>query len=293
MRVRTALTVTVVALIFWACGTAVVAEVRDGNYAAQVPTAEQYAAPTAVDIPGGFTALRASAVDQIELTLAGDVVTFRVDGADVANRTVVERVKVVDSEGIGPLKGQREVLILGADPLDLGGLRIESPAIWQGSFGESPVVTVKTWDPAERGPAISCGPEEPCLLLTSGVDPIGHYANANNPALGENPITFVEIFEEFIEFGLDSGQVVRTDRVDTPIMGCGFAAAASWDVSEAVGLDFDDPVLIHTLCPAVPGASIQLVIMERDAVPLLASLSEATDGEWCQASPACLWFVPE
>ena len=86
---------------------------------------------------------------------------------------------------------------------------------------------------------------------------------------------------------------MRTDRIDTPINGCGLSATASWDVPETVGLEFDDPVLIHTLCPSVPGASIQLVIMERDAVPVLASLSEASDGEWCQAGPACLWFVPE
>lgn len=293
VRVRIAVTLPLVALIFGACGSAVVSAVRDGTYAALVPTAEQYEAPSAVDIPGGFTLLRASAVDQVELSVAGDIVTFRVDGADAGSRIVVERLNVVDREGSGPFKGQREVLILGESPLDLGALRIESPAIWQGGFAESPVVTLKTWDPGERGPAISCGPDESCLLLTSGVDPIGHYANANDPALGQNPITSIEIFEAIIEFALDSGQVVRTDRVDTPIIGCGLAATASWDVSEAVGLEFDDPVLIHTLCPAVSGASIQLVIMERDAVPVLASLSEATDGEWCQASPACLWFVPE
>ena len=173
---------TVLALTFGACGGAVVTQVRDGTYAAQVPTAEQYAAPAAVGIPGGFTSLSASAVDEVELSVVGDILTFRVDGADAASRNVVERLEVIDSEGSGPFKGQREVLILGADPLDLGGLRIENPVIWPGSFAENPVITLKTWDPAERGPGISCGPDEPCLLLTSGVDPIGHYANANDPA---------------------------------------------------------------------------------------------------------------
>ena len=49
---------------------------------------------------------------------------------------------------------------------------------------------------------------------------------------------------------------------------------------------------LHTLCPTNRGASIQMVIMERSAIPVLAPLGITTDGEWCPASVDCLWFAP-
>ena len=142
-------------LVVGACGGAAVEAVADGTYQALVPTAAQLADPGAGDIPGGFTSLHAGGVESVAVRIEGGAVTFAVDGTDAATRLVVERITVVDSEGSGPFKAQKQVLILGPEPLVLGDLSIPAPVIWPGSFEESPVITVKPQDSAERGPAVS------------------------------------------------------------------------------------------------------------------------------------------
>lgn len=51
-----------------------------------------------------------------------------------------------------------------------------------------------------------------CLLLTSGVDPVGGYEDANNPALDENPIAMIEATATSIGFTLDADRTVETTR---------------------------------------------------------------------------------
>ena len=276
-----------------ACAGPVIGRVGDGTYRALVPSSEQFATDAAEDIPGGFAALRDAEIDEIEVHIASDEVTFRLDGTDALTLRVVDRIEVRDSEGSGPFKAEKEVLVLGADALILGGLGIEDPAVWPGSFEESPVITVKPWNPDERGPGVSCGADEDCLLLSSGVDSTGRYENANDPSLDESPVASIEVADEFVEFSLATGQEFRTSREgESSTRTCGLSATAVWDVPIEVGLGMADPVLVHTLCPSNPGAAIRLVIMERTEIPVLAPLSIASDGEWCRAGPECLWFVP-
>jgi hypothetical protein len=275
------------------CGESVIGGVNDGVYRARVPSREQFAGDVADDIPGGFAALRAAEIDQVELRIDGDDVTFTLDGTDTAIRRIVERLEVTDREGSGPFKGRKEVLVLRDDALFLGGLLIDEPVIWPGSFEGSPVVTVKPRDPEERGPDVSCAADESCLLLSSGADPTGHYANANDPALEESPVASIQVADEFVEFTLGTGQKVRTSRNDessTP--ACGLSETLLWDVPAEIDLAMDDPVLVNTVCPSTPGAALQLVIMERAEIPVLAPLGTTTDGEWCTAGLDCLWFVP-
>jgi hypothetical protein len=276
-----------------ACAGPVIGRVGDGTYRALVPSSEQFAADAAADIPGGFVVLRDAEIDEVEVSITGDDVTFRLNGVDAVTLRVMDRIEVRDSEGSGPFKAEKEVLVLGDAALVLGELIIVDPAVWPGSFEESPVVTIKPWNLDERGPGVSCGADEDCLLLSSGVDPTGRYENANDPSLDESPVASIEVADQFVEFTLDTGQQFRTSREsESSTRTCGLSATAEWDVPIEVGLGMADPVLVHTLCPSNPGAAIRLVIMERTEIPVLAPLSTASDGEWCRAGPACLWFVP-
>jgi hypothetical protein len=280
-------------LVLSSCGESVIAGVDDGAYRALVPTTEQFAVDNARDIPGGFTVLRDAGINEVDLRVAGDEVTFRLDGADAVTRQVLDRLELTNREGSGPFKGKTEVLVLGDDALVLGELSIAEPVIWPGTFDESPVITVKPRDPEERGLGVSCGSNESCLLLSAGVDPIGRYENVNDPQLGESPIALIEVAGDFVEFTLRTGQQVRASRADessTP--ACGLSETLLWDVPAEIDLAMEDPVLIHTLCPSTPGAATQLTIMERAEIPLLAPLGSATDGEWCFPDVDCLWFLP-
>lgn len=283
-----------VALLVGSCGATTVG-VADGSYAALVPTMEQLEHANASDIPGGFAVLASGTTGRIELLLEGDAATFRLDGAIAAARTVADRITVVDSEGSGPFKAHKEVLDLGTDALTLGALTIDHPVIWPGSFEDSPVVTLKPWNPDERGPAVSCRADETCLLLTAPLDPAGSYADANDPALNQNPIAAIDITADSIEYTLDTGKQVRSSRDGaSTVRACGLAESLIWAVPATVGLALDEPVLVHTPCPSTPGSAIQLVIMERSEVPALAPLGESTDGgDWCSPGTGCLWFVPE
>ncbi len=276
-----------------ACGPVVV-DVELGLYQALVPSAEQIEIDVGQNLPGGFSALRDAGVDLVELRVDGDQASFLLDGVDTATRQVIERLQIQDSEGSGPFKAEKEVLILGGGPLTLAGLTITDPVIWPGSFDGSPVVTVKQRNADERGPGVSCGPDESCLLLTAGVDALGGYEDVNNPALDQNPIATIEVTDAGVEFILDSGETVRSGTASQSVTrGCGLSETATWEVPAAAGLALEDPVAIHTLCPTNPGASIQMVIMERSAIPVLAPLGPTTtDGEWCSASSDCLWFAP-
>lgn len=274
------------------CGRAVV-HIEDGVYRASVPSAQQFALDAEGVIPGGFRVLRDAGASTIELRIEDDQVTFRLDGTDLATRPVVDRRSVSDKEGSGPFKAAKELLLLGNDALVVGGLVIEAPVIWPGSFDGSPIVTIKQYDPAERGPSVSCRSDEGCLVLTAPVDPAGGYANANDPDVDECPVTSIRVTDEFIEFTVDPERVVRTDRDQESVVGaCGISETVMWEVPAEVGLTIEDPVLVHTECSLTPGASIQLIIMEREAVPVLAPLTAGSDGAWCSASPRCWWFAP-
>ena len=139
-----------VSLTLGACGGATAPGVTDGTYRALVPTAEQFTVGSSDDIPGGFAPLRDDGIDEVEVLVMDDQATFRLDGDAPITREVSERRTVRDSEGSGPFKGTKEVLVLGAEPLVLGGLTIEEPVIWPGSFENSPVITLKPADPDER-----------------------------------------------------------------------------------------------------------------------------------------------
>jgi hypothetical protein len=294
MRRQIVLTLLLAGLSAGACGRPVIVQVDESvDYKALVPSVDQFAVPEARDIPGGFAALREAGFDQVALVFEGDQVTFRLDGNDVVTRRVVDRVVVRDKEGSGPFKAEKEVLVLGDDPLVLGGLSINEPVIWPGSFYENAVITIKPWDPEEAGPAVSCSGDEKCLLLSAGFDPIGRYEDANNPDLNENPIASIEISDEVVEFTLDTGQQFKTSRHDGSLTdACGLSQTEVWDVPAEVDLEMEDPVLVHTVCPTTPGRSIQLVILQRGDIPVLARLGAEFDGEWCSAGPDCLVFAP-
>ncbi len=282
------------AFIAAACGTPYVYVVQPGSYSALVPSAEQLETDAGQELPGGFAALRNAGLETVELRIDDEEVTFLLDGTETATRGITDRVQITDSEGSGPFKAEKEILVLGSDPLVLAGLTITEPVLWPGSFEESPVVTLKERDPSERGPTVSCGPDESCLLLSSGVSPIGSYEDSNNPELDQNPISTIDVTEATIKFSLDDGQVVSVDTATSRSVsrGCGLAETDVWDVPTAVQLSIQDPVLVHTVCPSTPGEPIQLVIMERLDIPLLAPLETPGDGSWCSASPTCLWFAP-
>lgn len=293
MRRRAGLALALLSLVVSACGRPVVYEVEDGVYRALVPSAEQFDDDGVRGIPGGFASLREAGINLVELTLEGDDVTFRLDGKDVVTRKVVDHLIVRDREGSGPFKAEKELLVLGNEPLVLGALSITEPVVWPGSFEGSPVITVKSRDPEERGPGVSCRADEQCLLLSSGVDPTGRYEDANNPELNENPIASIRVSDDSVEFTLDTGQQVRISRSGESLTGaCGLSETAVWDVPAEVDLAMHDPVLIHTVCPSSPGGAIQLIVMPRAQIPALAPLGAGTDGDWCSAGPDCLWFAP-
>ena len=292
VRLRTALSVTVLGLWLAGCATTTGWPVDDATYVAIVPTSGQLATEASKDLPGGFAVLRASGVDTIEVSVEGDQITFRIDDGDPLIRPVTDRFVVQDREGSGPFRGSREVLALGDDPLTIGELALADPVIWPGSFEDSPVITLKSRDEEDRGPAVSCGPTERCLLLTSGTDPVGGYEDANNPQLEENPISTINVSVNSIEFVLDSGEVVKMDRnEELSTNACGLSVTTVWNLADTVELDIEDPVLVHAACPSTPG-DIYLAIMERTAIPVLAPLGPDLAGEWCQPGPACLLFVP-
>lgn len=60
--------------------------------------------------------LREAGINQVELALEGDEVTFRRDERDVLTRSVADRITVRDREGSGPFKANKELLVLGNDP---------------------------------------------------------------------------------------------------------------------------------------------------------------------------------
>ena len=281
------------ALVAAGCGTGTGYEVTDGTYLSLVPSLEQFGDDVDSALPGGLIRLRQDAVDSIEVEIRGVEVIIRLDGIDTASSNITDRLEITDSEGSGPFKAKRQILVLGEGPLDLGGLVINDPVIWPGSFEESPVITLKPFNPDERGPVVSCAADEQCLLLSSGVDPAGAYADANNPDLNENPIDSILIDGQSIDFTLDTGRQVSTSAsAGSFTRACGLSKNRVWDLPAELGLAIDDPVLIHTLCPSTPGAGIQLVIMNRPAIPLLAPLTEAQEGNWCEPGPECLLFVP-
>ncbi len=293
MRARSGAVLVLVSIAMTACTGPVVVGVADGTYTALVPTTEQLALDAAGDIPGGFAELRASGVDDLVVLVEGDEVSFQLDGKPVASREVVERVDVVDREGSGPFKAQKQVLILGSESLVLGELSIDEPVIWPGSFEGSPVITVKPWNPDERGPDVSCAVDEACLLLSSPISPTGRYENVNNPELGPSPVSSIEITDDVIEFARATDSPVRADGEARSISrACGMSATPVWDVPPEAGVEMGDPVLVHTLCPSQPGAAIRLVIMERAELPVLAPLGSTADGAWCIPGPSCLIFAP-
>lgn len=278
-------------LIVSGCGAVIVA-VDEEIYSALVPAAAQLDADAGGIIPGGFGPLRAGGDGAIEVVVELDRVTFRLDGTDVATRTVTDRVVVQDKEGSGPFKAKKEVLILGVEALRLGELVIPDPVIWPGSFEGSPVIRLKPWDNREREP-VSCDATEACLLLARATTTQGTYADANDPSTAQNPIESIQVGDSFIEFIRDDGEKVRIDSApDSTSFACGLMESPVWDVPVGVGLSMNDPVLVHTLCPINPGASIQLNVMERGEIPLLAPGPPYSDGEWCTAGSQCLWFVP-
>jgi hypothetical protein len=283
---------TAVALV-GGCGGAAVSEVIEGSYESLVPSAEQIAVDVEGALPGGVVRLRDDGFERVDVEIGADQVTFVLDGTEVATHRIGERVAVTDDEGSGPFKAKRQVLVLSDGPLVLGGLRIDDPVIWPGSFEGSPVITITSRDLGERGPTMSCRADAACLLLSSGVDPTGSYADANDPELGENPIDTIDIDDSSVVLTLDDGDRVGLDiGAGTTSNACGLSETSLWDVPSELGLGLDDPVLVHTLCPSTPGAAVQLVIMDRSAIPVLAPLTEETEGEWCRAGGDCLLFVP-
>ena len=290
---RTRLVVlAVISMALVSCGGPVRGQVSDASYQSLVPSIEQFATPEGADIPGGFVLLGESGVAMVEMQINGDQVKWFLDGEEVAQRTVEERMVVRDSEGSGPFKAEKEVLVLGDEPLVLASLIIERPVVWPGSFEGDPVVTVKSRDPDERGPVVSCGAEELCLLLSAGFDPVGRYEDANNPELDENPLASIRVTETAIEFTMDSDQEVSVSREgELWTRSCGFSETFVWDVPAEVGIGMDDPVLVQAACPTAPGDQL-LHIFERADMPDLVPIGPEFGGEWCRPSPDCLMFVP-
>ena len=293
MSCRAAVAVSMTVLVAAGCGAGTSSgyQVAEGTYRSQVPSTEQLRLDIGGSLPGGVAQLRKQGIDRLEVDINADQVKFRLDGVDSAAANIVDRVNVTDREGSGPFKAKKQLLVLG-EPLVLGELVINDPVVWPGSFEQSPVITIKPRTPGERGPDVSCRADEPCLLLSSGVDPAGRYADANNPALDENPIDSILINDKSVEVTLDTGKHVTIPTKNASFTrACGLSENRMWDLPAELGLPFDDPVLVHTLCPSTPGTN-QLMIMGRSAIPTLAPLTEARGGEWCPPGPGCLFFVP-
>ncbi len=285
----------VLLLVFLAsgCGSgSTTYRVIPGTYSAFVPSIEQFDLDGATTIPGGFAALRLRSVSRIDVRVEEKSVTFSLDDGGTTILAIAERKVVSDREGSGPFKAKKELLLL-SDDLAIGGLVIPTPAVWPGSFEGSPVITVKVYDPAERGPDVSCGPSERCILVSSGTDPSGRYERITPPGGKQDSVASVRVTENLVEFTLDDGRTIESPaNPRSSTRACGLAESPVWDVPAALGLPMADPVLVHTVCPTNPGASIQFVIIERAAIPVLAPLAADSDSEWCDAGPACLWFAP-
>lgn len=292
MRKRLVLALVTMALLSPSCIEPVVARVEDGKYQALVPTSGQFDSPGADHIPGGFVALSDSDVAMIQMEVSADEVKVTLDGGEAMSRAIEERVIVRDSEGSGPFKAEKEILVLGDDPLVLADLTIDRPVIWPGGFEGSPVITLKPRDPDERGPVVPCGADQNCLLLSSGVEPDGRYEDANNPELDENPVASIEVTETAIVYTMDSDELVEVTRDGEFLTrSCGLSETYVWVVPGQVGLDMDDPVLVQAACPSTPGDTL-LTIFESSAMPELARLGPEFGGEWCLPDPNCLLFVP-
>ncbi len=274
--------------------------VDDGAYGALVPTTEQWADERSEEIPGGFAALRADGAERVVVRIAGDTVTFELDGETAATRTVVESRDLQDREGSGPFKAETRVLDLGAEPLVLGSLRVSDPVIWySGGYESTEVIAIRPGDAAERGPIAPCtAADEHCLELPLGEirvgDPTGDYTDINEPGTAQNPVTRVRVTATDIVYALDSGEEVRSSREDESLVrACALRKSAMWPVPAEVGLALDDPVLVETSCPLPSGEAPSLTVMERGAVPVLAPLAPEGGGEWCRPGPECLWFLDE
>lgn len=274
--------------------------VDDGVYGALVPTTAQWADERSDAIPGGFAALAADGAGRVVVRIDGDNVTFELDGESVANRTVVERRAVKDSEGSGPFRSETQVLALGNEPLVLGSLSVSDPVIWNAGGDESTaVIAIKPWDPDERGPIVQCvAAADQCLQLPAGDtlvgDPTGDYTDMNDPTSAENPLADIRVTASDVVYTLDNGREVRTSRDDEFLVRtCAVRETAVWPVPADVGVAFDDPVLVETSCPLPYGEGSTLTVMERVALPVLAPLAPERGGEWCQPGPDCLWFLDE
>lgn len=125
---------------------------------------------------------------------------------------------------------------------------------------------------------MSCGADERCLLLSSGVDPVGRYEDANNPELDENPVASIDVSETAVEFMLDSNERIRMSREGESLTrSCGLSETTVWDIPAEVGLEMDDPVLVQAACPTTPG-DMMLHIFERADMPVLAPLDARFGG---------------
>ncbi len=284
------------------CGSSTGLGVEDGTYSAIVPSDSQFAEDSGRGIPGGFAVLRDSGVTRVEVAIEGDSVRFLIDDAattdrSVVERHVVERFSVRDREGSGPFKGTKDVIALGDEPLELGGLVVERPVLWPGSYESSPVITLKERLDSDSGPAVACGADEACLLLTRAADPTGFYEATVEPGR-QGPVESIEVDARQIEVNLGIGEQVVIDRAGEELIdACGIAETILWEVPSTAGFGFDRPVLVYTVCPFDPGTAVQMVILERAAVPVLAAIpangGEGTAAaEWCTQSDVCLWFVP-
>ena len=275
--------------------------VDDGTYGALVPTTGQLFDANSNAIPGGFAALRADGVERVVVRIDSDTVTFELDGVVAATRTVTERRSIQDLEGSGPFKAETEAVALGDEPLVLGSLTIDEPVIWySGGYESTQVIAIKQWDPEERGDSIvQCSAaDEHCLEVPLGDtlvgDPVGNYTDMNQPDTDQNPLSDVSVTATEIVYMLDTGAVVRSGReAETPIRACGLEESLVWPVPEAVGLAFDDPVLVETHCSLPYGEAPALTVMERSALPVLAPLAPQSGGQWCQPGSDCLWFLNE
>ena len=111
-RAGAALLVTT-AFVAAGCGTATVNQVANGSYLSLVPSEAQFAVDVDGALPGGLPRLRDDGVDRVEVDINGDQVVFRIDGIDMATRSIVDRVDITDSEGSGPFKAKKQILVLG------------------------------------------------------------------------------------------------------------------------------------------------------------------------------------
>ena len=280
------------------CGGPYVHAVDDGVYGALVPTPEQWADKNSPAIPGGFAALSADGIERVVVSIDGDTVAFEVDGQTAATRTVTERRNIQDGEGSGPFKAETQALALGAEPLMLGSLVIADPVIWSsGGYDRTGMIAIKPWDSGERGPIVQCtAADDQCLELPAGGalvgDPIGDYADMNDPATAENPLSGIRITATDIVYTLDTGEEVRSSREgESLIRACALWESAVWPVPAEVGVAFDDPVLVETHCPLPSGEAPTLTVMERASLPILAPLAPNWGGQWCRPGPGCLWFL--